>query len=410
MPDWLSDNQLAAMVGLFGGILLGLAARLGRFCTMGAIEDLLYGGSDTRMRMWILAIGTAVTGTFALIGGGLLDPGETFYLSIRWMPAASVVGGLMFGYGMALSGHCGYGTIARLGGGDLRAFVIVLVLGVSTYVVLMGPLAPVRDFLFHQEAVTTEVPPGIAHYLAATTGLPLAGTGIAIGLLIAVAAVASPSMLREPKSIFWGVVVGCAIISAWAGMSWIKRTGFSDLAVVSHSFSAPVGETIMFFMTGSVRPLSFAVGSVAGVWTGAFIGSLIRGHFRWEACEDPRELRRQIVGAAVMGAGAVIAMGCTVGQGISAFSVLSFSAPVTFVSILAGAAFGLRQLIEGFRRPAECGSRFPFRMKGRWRWLRPCRAAGCRTAPAPDRARCPAGRAWRWRSPALRPRPAARRR
>ena len=122
--------------------------------------------------------------------------------------------------------------------------------------------------------------------------------------------------------------------------------------MVSHSFSAPLGETILWTMTGSLRPLSFAVGSIAGVWTGAFIGSLIKGHFRWEACEDPRELRRQIIGAAIMGAGAVIAMGCTVGQGLSAFSLLAVSAPVTMLAIFAGAAFGLRQLIEGFR-PAE---------------------------------------------------------
>jgi uncharacterized protein len=87
---------------------------------------------------------------------------------------------------------------------------------------------------------------------------------------------------------------------------------------------------------------------VGGVVLGAFIGSMIKGHFRWEACEDPRELRRQIIGAAIMGVGAVIALGCTVGQGLSAFSVLAVSAPVTFLAIFAGAAFGLRQLIEGF--------------------------------------------------------------
>ena len=59
-----------------------------------------------------------------------------------------------------------------------------------------------------------------------------------------------------------------------------------------------------------------------------------------------------MTGAALMGAGAVLAMGCTVGQGLSAFSVLSYSAPVTFLAIIAGAALGLRQLIEGFQ-PAE---------------------------------------------------------
>ncbi|SHE89008.1 Sulphur transport [Litoreibacter ascidiaceicola] len=49
-----------------------------------------------------------------------------------------------------------------------------------------------------------------------------------------------------------------------------------------------------------------------------------------------------------MGFGAVLAVGCTIGQGISAFSVLAFSAPITFTAIFAGAALGLRQLITGF--------------------------------------------------------------
>jgi len=146
--------------------------------------------------------------------------------------------------------------------------------------------------------------------------------------------------------------VGVAIVSGWGGTQYVATHGFGALPVVSHSISAPVGESILWAMSGSLRPVSFAVGSVGGIWLGAFIGSLIKGHFRLEACEDPRELRRQIIGAGVMGAGAVIAMGCTVGQGMSAFSLLAISAPVTSLAIFAGAAFGLRQLIEGFN-PAE---------------------------------------------------------
>jgi uncharacterized membrane protein YedE/YeeE len=63
-------------------------------------------------------------------------------------------------------------------------------------------------------------------------------------------------------------------------------------------------------------------------------------------------LRRQILGAVLMGAGAVLALGCTIGQGLSAFSMLAYSAPLVFAAIFAGAALGLRQLIEGFQ-PAE---------------------------------------------------------
>jgi uncharacterized membrane protein YedE/YeeE len=352
MPEFLTEEVLVALFGMGGGLLLGLAARLGRFCTMGAIEDLLYGGSDTRMRMWALAIGVAVLGSFTLAASGLLQTESSYYLSIRWMPFASVLGGLIFGYGMALAGNCGYGSIARLGGGDMRAFVIVLVMGVSAYAVLSGPLAPLRVMLFPQEDVVNDLPPGIAHLLGSWTGASVNAIGIAIGAVIILGALANKAFVTEAKAIFWSVVVGVAIVSGWAGSHWVATTGFADIQVVSHSFSAPVGESLLYFMTASARVPSFAVGSVAGVILGAFIGSLIKGHFRWEACEDPRELRRQITGAALMGAGAVLALGCTVGQGLSAFSMLAFSAPVTFLAIFAGAALGLRQLIEGFQ-PAE---------------------------------------------------------
>ncbi|WP_425074932.1 YeeE/YedE family protein [Sagittula sp. S175] len=352
MLDIIGEHNVVALIGLGSGVLLGLAARLGRFCTLGAIEDALYGGSTVRMRMWGVAIGLAILGSFALMATGRLVDSQTYYLSIRWMPLASILGGLIFGYGMALAGNCGYGAIARLGGGDLRSFVIVLVMGVSTFVVLSGPLAPLRDMVFPQTPVTTEVAPGIAHQLSAMSGLSVNAIGMAIGALILAGSAASRPLWAKPARVAWAAAVGASVVLAWAGTSWVARDGFEALPVVSHSFAAPLGDTILWWMTGSARPLSFAVGSVAGVWAGAFIGSLIKGHFRWEACEDPRELRRQILGAALMGGGAVIALGCSIGQGLSAFSVLALSAPVTFAAIFAGAALGLRQLIVGFQ-PAE---------------------------------------------------------
>ena len=42
MLDVFSEPVQVALVGLIGGILLGLAARIGRFCTLGAIEDLSF--------------------------------------------------------------------------------------------------------------------------------------------------------------------------------------------------------------------------------------------------------------------------------------------------------------------------------------------------------------------------------
>ena len=348
MFDWISDPNLAAIVGLIGGVLLGLAARLGRFCTLGAIEDVLYAGSSLRMRMWGVAIGVAMAGSFALVWLGLLDLPETVYLRFAWNPLASAVGGLLFGYGMALSGNCGYGALARLGGGDLRAFVIVAVMGVSAYVIISGPLAWLRVLVFPQLPADPAALPSLAVRLSALTGIDTAVLGMAAGAALVAAMFIGGELRHSLKELFWASMAGLAIVIGWGGTYWIFTNGFSAVPVESHTYSAPLGDTIFWLMTASGTSLNFGVGSVLGVLAGAFIGSLFKGHFRWEACEDPRELRRQIGGAVLMGFGAVIAFGCSVGQGLSAFSLLYYGAPVAFAGIMVGAALGLRQLITGF--------------------------------------------------------------
>jgi len=348
MFDWISDANVGAVIGLLGGIMLGLAARLGRFCTLGAIEDVLYAGSSLRMRMWGIAIGTAMIGSFTLMGLDLLAAEDTVYLQVAWNPLASIVGGLLFGYGMALSGNCGFGALARLGGGDLRAFVIVLVMGLSAYVAISGPLARLRVTLFSAAPIEDGPLPGLAQLASRLTGAPVALVGIITGAVIFLAMFTSPELRRAYKEVFWSIIAGLAVVLGWGGTYWVMQNGFSPVPVESHTYSAPLGDTIIYLMTSSGNNLNFGVGSVAGVLVGAFIGSLFKGHFRWEACEDPRELRRQILGAVIMGLGAVIGFGCSIGQGLSAFSLLYYGAPVTFLAIIAGAAIGLRQLISGF--------------------------------------------------------------
>ncbi|KJS41797.1 YeeE/YedE family protein [Roseovarius sp. BRH_c41] len=347
MPGGIPETLLIVLCGFAGGAILGLAARVGRFCTLGAIEDLLYQQSDTRIRMWGLAIGVAGFTAFGLAGMDLFDIAANAYWITPWSPLASVLGGLLFGYGMSLAGNCGFGALARFGGGDLRAFVIVLVMGISAYIMMSGPFARLR--IMATEATSPALDSqSYAQVLGAFTGLPTIWVGLAVSALITVAALASRDFLRNRQALFWGAMVGLAVTSGWLGTSWVATHGFMPQPVQTHTFSAPLGETIIFLMTASGGGLSFGVASVFGVLAGAFCGSLFKGHFRWEACEDPRELRRQILGAVCMGFGAVLAFGCTVGQGISAFSVLSFSAPITFAAIFVGAAIGLRQLITGF--------------------------------------------------------------
>ncbi len=347
MIDALSDTSLNALIGLASGVFLGLAARLGRFCTLGAIEDHLYQGSDIRLRMWGLAIAAAGLLVFALTLAGLFDPSYALYYRAGFSPLAHIVGGLLFGYGMALAGNCGFGALARTGGGDLRSFVIVLIMGISAYAMLSGPFARLR--LSFEQATTLDLTSRSYPEMAMSlTGMSPDVIGLAIAALLAAVVLWSQSFRQAKSAMIWASIVGVAIAAGWLGTYQIAKTGFGTDPVISHTFTAPLGESLLFLMTSSGGGLSFGVGSVGGVLLGAFIGSLIKGHFRWEACEDPRELKRQFLGAALMGFGAVLALGCTIGQGISAFALFSLGAPLTFVSIYLGASLGLRQLITGF--------------------------------------------------------------
>ncbi len=346
--EWAEWGLMPPAIGLFGGLLLGLAARRGRFCTLGAIEDALYADSWNRVRMWAIALAVGIAGTFALAQTGWIDLDLTLYARVTWNPVGSIVGGLLFGYGMALAGNCGYGALARLGGGDLRSLMILVVMGVSAYLVLAGPLAPLRLALFPPgEAVVPEAS-GYAHLVSDTLGILPLWPALAIACLLLAWALWDPGFRARREQIGWGAVVGLAILSGWAGTSFLASHSFEPIPVESHSFTAPLGETILYLMTADGAGASFAVGSVAGVLAGAMIGSLSKGHFRWEACDDPHELGRQIMGGALMGVGGILAVGCSVGQGLTAFSTLSYSGPVVLAAIFAGGAFGLRQLIRGF--------------------------------------------------------------
>lgn len=346
MLDFLGEAWSITLIGLAGGIVLGLAARLGRLCTLGMIEDAHFGRDLSRMWMWALALGLAMLVNFTAEGAGLIRLHQAIYLANGFSLLGAAIGGLMFGYGMAQAGNCGFGMLARLGGGDLRALVIALVMGVAAYAMLSGPLAALRADLFpitpHPEAAQ-----GWAHLAGRATGLPAWSIGGAIGLALTSVAAAALWRAGKTRRLFWGAAAGGAISSGFIGTAHVANTGFEPWRVHSHTFTAPVGDTIRYAMSSTGLEPDFAIGSVLGVVAGAFLGSLIRDGFRWEACDDPRELKRQMGGAVLMGFGAVLAAGCSVGQGLSALSLLSFHAPVAAAAIWIGGWFGLRQMIMG---------------------------------------------------------------
>jgi uncharacterized membrane protein YedE/YeeE len=341
--ETLNPATIAALIGLGTGVMLGLAARLGNFCTLGALETAVWGGDQRRLRLWGVVLAVAIAGTWAGVAAGMIDAGATLYHTVAWNPAASVLGGLAFGYGMALAGNCGFGALVRFGGGDLRSLVVLVVMAIFGFATLAGPLAPLRTILFPQEPAADLQGPAA---LAGAAMLPLALT-IAAGLLVW--ALAHAPLRRMPGEVAWGVVAGLSVVLSLAGLTWLADETLGAVAVEGPSFTVSTGRTLIWLMTSTAGGLSYSVGSVLGVVAGAVAGALWRGRFRWEACEDPRELGRQVGGAALMGIGGAVAMGCSIGQGVTGMAVLAWSAPVTLAAIVAGGLLGLRGLIGAAR-------------------------------------------------------------
>lgn len=332
-------------LGMGGGVLLGFAGRRSRFCTLGAIEDATYAADWTRLRAWALAAALALALTQAMAFAGVIDLGRSIYLSaeIGWLGA--IVGGLMFGFGMALVGTCGYGTLLRCGGGDLRAFVVFLVIAVAAYAAMRGLTGMGRVLLiepFRLDAARIGGPS-----LAGPAGRTMTAT-VAAGLVavLLVFALWRGQLAARPSLALAGAAIGATIVFGWWVTGVAGNDPFDPIRLESYSFVAPLGETLVFVMSASGSRVDFMEGSVIGVLAGAFMAARHAGEFRWEAYDDAREMKRHLAGATLMGTGGVTALGCTIGQGLTGISTLSIASFLAIGAIFAGARAGLYWLVE----------------------------------------------------------------
>ncbi len=339
-----------ALLGLLGGVILGFAARAAHFCTLGAIEEAYYGSERSRLRTWLLAMGTAVAATQLLDLLGIVDLSASYRLGsqIPWFGA--ILGGLLFGFGMALVGTCAFGMLVRLGGGDLRALVATLVVGIAGYMAMSGVLARLR--LEYVDSVRIELPPLSSSALPALLfgADPVTGQILVSVIFVALTAgwaLSRPRFRQRPGLVAAGLAIGLVIAGGWAVTSQWGQLQLYPHQPDSYSFVKPIGAALLWLMTTSGTYESFTIGGIFGVPLGALMAACLKGEVHWEAFDDPREMRRHLIGAAFMGLGGIMAGGCTIGQGMTGMAALSVTAFLALGGIVAGALVGIRWLVEG---------------------------------------------------------------
>ena len=142
--------------------VLGFVMRETRFCTMGAISDVVYLGDWMRVRQWGMAVGVAMAGFALLAVWGGVKAADTLYAMRQVLWLSSIVGGLLFGVGMVLASGCGARNLTRLGGGSLKSLVVLLVMAVAAFATLKGITAVARVRWLEPVHINTPTVPGAA--------------------------------------------------------------------------------------------------------------------------------------------------------------------------------------------------------------------------------------------------------
>ena len=156
------------------------------------------------------------------------------------------------------------------------------------------------------------------------------------------------SAFRVSKAdIAGGVIIGLLVPGAWYVTGVIGFDDFEPTPLASFTFVAPVGEGMQYLMTFTGSTINFGIAVVGGVIFGSFFAAKSSGEFRVEAFTDANDMMRHMVGGSIMGIGGVMALGCTVGQGITGMSTLAIGSVLALLSILLGGYFGMKYLEEG---------------------------------------------------------------
>ena len=325
----MMNTELVLWVSLAIGLLFGICGQLSGFCFYRGLTERWSGRSGYKLQGFALALAVALAGTQLVAGNGLVNLSQSLYLNPTFSWLLVPVGGLMFGAGMTLANGCGARALVLLGQGNLRSLVVLLCLGIAAYMTLTGLLAPLRMSIAPLSSITLP---------AATLadGLPKTILIIVIAAALLVFALMRRQDGQRLNDLLAGAFVGLLIVAGWLTTGWLGDDPFEPLPISSLSFVAPIGETIQYAMISTGMSPRFTIMIVVGVLAGSLLSALLRRRWKLEGFESPRQMLRSIAGGILMGVGGVLALGCTIGQGLSGLSTLSISSLLAVVGIVIG--------------------------------------------------------------------------
>ncbi len=318
---------------------------------MGAISDVVNMGSKGRLGAWFFAIGIAILGVQYLYISNMVDINASVYQSPNLYILSYILGGILFGIGMTLAAGCGQRNLVRVGGGNLKALVVLLVLGITAYMTMRGLLALVRlNWVYAVNADLTNQGinnQGLFSYFSSLLNLEdetllqkIGGFLVAFGFIAY--AFKHSEFRKSFDNILAGVTIGSCVVAAWYVTGYVGQDDFDPITPQGMAFIGPTGNTISYLMTYTGAEINFGIAIVFGMILGSFIYAVISGSFRIETFSNRSEMVNHLIGAILMGFGGVLSFGCTIGQGVTGMSTLAIGSILTLVSIIFGSALTMK--------------------------------------------------------------------
>jgi hypothetical protein len=348
------------------GFILGFVVSKTNFCTMGAVSDWVNIGDLSRFKSWMLASAIAIVGVtvFEFMSYIDLNDSRIPYRNSVFLWPRYILGGVMFGVGMTYASGCGNKVLIRVGGGNLKSIVVLLVAGLMAYIMTrtdfygiifhswMNPISPDLAIL----GIDDQSLPTIVSFITSSSNTAYYKLiiGLLTGLTILYYIFRSGTFVKNMDNVIGGFIVGSVVVLAWyltgssLGEDWIETNNFLDsplpgVGVQSFTFINPMGESIIYLtQSANIYYLTFGVTALLSVILGSFVYSMMSRSFRMEWFQSKEDFKRHMIGAVLIGIGGVLSMGCTIGQGVSGVSTLAIGSFITLTSIVIGSAIAMK--------------------------------------------------------------------
>ena len=134
------------------------------------------------------------------------------------------------------------------------------------------------------------------------------------------------------------LATGAAVVAGWLFTYQLGQASFAPVTLEEPDLQRSVRRAAD---AGSGQPASearFRSRRVPGVFLGSFLAAALARELNLEGFSDGRGMRRYLVGAVLMGFGAMLAGGCAVGAGVTGASVFALTAWIVLAGMWIGAA------------------------------------------------------------------------